>query len=251
MVRRRQVLATVDGMTFLFDLGETIDLAFYLQQFEPEVVAAIDHHCRKGMVVFDIGANIGAHTLRFARNVGAEGCVYAFEPTDFAFKKLQKNLSLNAFPHAKAVHVALSDRNLPDQQIDFRASWRTDGARADGTSRVDFCRLDDWCGQNGVDRVDLIKIDVDGNEFPILTGGRDVLERNRPLLLMEVVGPHFENPEANPFKFLWDLGYEFRDLVSGKQYRSLEEMQAPLPSGDFGMTVSYNVIASPGLPKNF
>jgi FkbM family methyltransferase len=245
LMRNRTSIADIDGHRFELDLGESIDLSLYLEQFEPEVTAVLRRETKPGMTVFDIGANIGAHTMLLASRVGNEGRVVAFEPTDFAFRKLQRNLSLNSLPWVTAVKAALSDQNSPGLPVNFRASWRTDGGRRDGSSVVDFIRLDDWCADNEVTSVDVIKMDVDGNEFPILAGAREIITQNLPLFVMEAVAPHFTNPDRNPFGFLEHHGYEFRDVHGGATL-SLDALRRQLPDHDPEMTASTNVIAIPG-----
>jgi len=242
-VRNRRTIATIDGIVFDLDLGELIDISLYLQQYEPDVTAAIERFTRPGMTIVDIGANIGAHALRFAKLAGPSGKVIAFEPTDFAFAKLERNIALNSFANVKPVKLALSDAPAPAQQVNFRSSWRTDGSRKDGPSTVAFERLDDWAARNELSRVDLMKIDVDGNEFPLVAGGRETIRRTKPLMLMEVVGPHFDDPARNPFAILRDLGYRFRELNSGEEL-TLDAMAARLPKNDVGMTTSFNIVAS-------
>ena len=99
---------------------------------------------KPGMTVLDIGANIGAHTLLFSSLVGAAGRVVAFEPTDFAYAKLQKNVALNPRSGRRARAHGVGRADDPQQQVDFRASWQTNGGRVNGLSTVDMIRLDDW-----------------------------------------------------------------------------------------------------------
>src|SRR6266436_7021968 len=83
-------------INWCLDLEEGIDFSIYLLgAFERSTVATLRALVKAGDVVLDIGANIGAHTLGLAKNVGAAGKVYAFEPADFAFQKLLRNLALN------------------------------------------------------------------------------------------------------------------------------------------------------------
>ncbi|MBX6324228.1 MAG: FkbM family methyltransferase, partial [Rhodospirillaceae bacterium] len=83
------------GVRWELDLREGIDLAVYLNLYERATSRAIARHLRAGAVALDIGANIGAHTLPMARRVGPAGRVVAFEPTDYAFAKLRRNVGLN------------------------------------------------------------------------------------------------------------------------------------------------------------
>jgi FkbM family methyltransferase len=243
VVRGKKVCASIEGITYELDLSEVIDTSIYLEIYEPDVVGAIEKYCRPGWNVLDIGANIGAHTFRLAKKVGPEGRVFAFEPTDFAFGKLIRNISLNDVNNIFPFKIALSDVNLKNQRINYRASWLTQGGRANGLSLVDFERLDDWCLRNHVDEINFIKIDVDGNEYSILQGGIKLIEKCKPMLLMEVVGPHFDNKARNPFKILKDIGYRFWDTRSGEEYISLNDMKNLLPTNDVEMTVSFNIIA--------
>jgi len=243
-IGRRRTTANIDGLRFDLDLGEMIDLNVFLQQYEPDVTAAIRRYTRPETVVFDIGANVGAHTLLLAKLVGPLGRVAAFEAAGYAFAKLQRNLALNSFDWVVPVHLALSDSEREPQTVDFRSSWPTSGPRKDGLTTVAFGTLDRWCEENGVEHVDLIKIDVDGNEFPAIRGAQRILEKSKPLMVMEAVGPHFDDEARNPYRLLEPLGYSFRDLATGAE-TTIEEMRARLPRNDHRMTVSFNVLAVP------
>ncbi len=244
VMQNRRVRAVIRGSVFELDLGEMIDVALYLEQYELDVAAALTRYCTPGMTVLDIGANIGAHTLALGQLVTTRGRVFAFEPTDFAFEKLTRNLSLNSVPHVSAIRAALSDHNAERQPIEFRSSWRTSGGRSDRAAFVDFLRLDDWCARNGVSEVGLIKIDIDGNEFDALSGGIDLIGRSRPVMVMEAVAPHFGSPARNPFLLLQRLGYQFRDAKSDHPYANVQEIANLFPHEDRAMTTSFNVIAT-------
>jgi FkbM family methyltransferase len=244
MIRGRKTIATVDGMIFDLDLSELIDVCVYLQKYEPDVTAAIETLCSPGWVVLDIGANIGAHCLRLAKKVGNGGRVYAFEPTDYAYSKLLANISLNNFGNIFPYQLVLSDRNLEQQEIEIKSSWRTDGNHVVTKSRVDFRRLDDWLADNSIQAVDLIKLDVDGNEYPILNGARDLLRKFEPVILMEVGAWHFENERNNPVTLLSEAGYKFWDLKTNKKYEKLSQLRRQLPEIDKEMAVSVNIAAA-------
>jgi len=199
--------------------------------------------------VLDVGANIGAHALHLAKLVGSSGRVIAFEPTDFAFAKLQRNAALNPALPVQPVKAALADHSASAQRVDFRASWRTDGSRRDGMSTVDFIRLDDWLAAKNIGRIDLMKIDIDGHEYPMVAGSTKTFAEWRPLLLMEAVGPHFDDDARNPYSVLASLGYTFRDLRTDEPL-TIDAMRARLPRGEDArdISVSFNVLAEP--PRN-
>lgn len=241
-VRGRKRIVSIDGVTLHLDLGETIDVAVLLRRFEPEIVEAIRTHARPGDIVIDIGANTGVHALAFAARVLPGGKVYAFEPTDHAYARLRENIGLNPALDVEPIQCALADENLPPRQVDFRSSWRTDGVIEHRTSTVEFMRFDDWVRRRGIDHIDVVKLDVDGYEYPVIRGAFSTLERLRPTIFMEVGRYHFDDPERDPIEVLVGIGYRFWDAKSKSEY-SHDAMKRRL--SEDGMTgITINVIAS-------
>lgn len=214
------------GVTWELDLNEGIDLAIYLLgAYEVRSLRAYAPLIRPGDTVFDIGANIGAHTLHFARLVGLAGRVYAFEPTDFAVAKLRRNLALN--PDLAAC-VSLQQCFLLAERTDklpsaVPASWPVGSWHNDlhwghqGKSEVltaaTATTADEFCAEAGIQRIDFVKIDVDGHEYPVLRGFRQSLERFRPTLLIEIAPYIYTGDKAGEFddfvRFLAGLDYIF------------------------------------------
>ena len=242
-------MRAIEGMNFELDLGENIDVCLLLEKFERDVVEAIEQRCKPGFRILDIGANIGAHTLRLAKGAGSGGVVYAFEPTVYAFDKLSRNVALNSSWPVYAFRLALSNRNEKNNSISFRSSWQTDGSSLSGTCQTDFVRLDDWCEQHDVNHIDMIKIDVDGNEFLVFDGARKLISSCRPIIIMEVGAWHFADSNSNVLLLLSELGYQFLDAKTQMEYSSVDEIKSVLPVEDAAMTVSINVLAIPPAAK--
>ena len=196
------------GILWELNLRQGIDFAIFLQgHFEPNTIKIYKNYVRTGFVVLDIGANIGAHTLPLALIVGDSGKVIAFEPTDYAFEKLQKNLSLNetlasCVTAIQALLVANTSKALPDA---IPSSWSLDkgvqnNANIHPIHRGTFnslkgavpMRLDDWLQRNPVSRIDFIKMDVDGYEIDVLEGATQTLLAHRPVIVMELAPYIFE-----------------------------------------------------------
>ena len=78
-----------------------------LADFPKEVVELFDQILRHGMTVVDVGANIGAHTIYFAKIVGPSGQVFAFEPQRVPYQMLCGNIALNRYGNVVAVNVGL------------------------------------------------------------------------------------------------------------------------------------------------
>lgn len=214
------------GIEWDLDLDEGIDLSIYLLgAYEPRLLRSYRPLLRAGDVVWDIGANIGAHTLHFARLVGPTGRVFAFEPTDFAFAKLRINAALNPnlAPRIDARNLFLVDQaEVPPPPTVF-ASWPV-GPHAAVVDPEHFGRPmqlstahavtgDDFAKAVGLDRLDLVKLDVDGHELPVLRGLRATLARLRPRLMVEVAPFVLDRlaPDAlaEMLTLLRDAGYRF------------------------------------------
>jgi FkbM family methyltransferase len=186
------------GIHYEVDLTEGIDLSLFLfGNFQRHVIANNYFSMSAEAIIFDIGANIGSMTMNFARMVPG-GRVYAFEPTYYAFEKLQRNISLNPelAKRVQAVQLFVSDRSGPVHNIEAYSSWKVDGSaqkthplhggmirNAEGVSVI---TLDDFCIENQISRVDLIKIDTDGHELQVLTGARQTLGKYTPFLIFEI-----------------------------------------------------------------
>ena len=190
------------GILWDLDLAEGIDFSIYLTgTFERSTASAYTQHIRPGYVVLDVGANIGAHTLPFARLVGPQGRVIAFEPTRYAFTKLARNVALNPnlSPAIQLEQIALTDNPHSELTSHLYSRWplRSDdsshhtvhlGVLAD-TAGGHSQTLDDYIQQHDLIRVDFLKIDVDGHECRILRGATRLLATQRPLILIELA-PH-------------------------------------------------------------
>jgi FkbM family methyltransferase len=200
-VRRR-------GLNWRLDLREGIDFAIWLQgYFEPATVAAYRAILQPGSVVIDIGANIGAHTLPLAQAVGPQGRVVACEPTAEAFSRLRTNMAANPtlatrIRPRQAMLLADPTDPLPSAVM---ASWPlaptgdvhpTIRGRYLSTTRATVTTLDALVAEEGLDRVDMVKLDVDGYECDVLDGATETLARFRPKIITEVdpkaAGRHLE-----------------------------------------------------------
>lgn len=143
---------------------------------------------RPRQIVFDIGAQQGTFTSLAARAVGAQGKVVCVEPEPTNFARLSRNLAFNSLSNVVPIQAALSDQL--GQALLYRHSFNTGGhsllrtSESDRVTRVPLMTLDDLCAQLVLEP-DLIKIDVEGSSLAVLRGGRGILKRKRPLLVLE------------------------------------------------------------------
>lgn len=183
-----------------------------------------------GMIVFDVGANVGELTLLFSR-LAAGGAVHAFEPAPDAFEALRSavereraaNVTLNAAALADRpgsvrlncydgpfhAFTSMADRPLADYGVDAGPARPVD---------VEATTLDAYCEAKGVDRIDLLKIDVEGAELQVLRGARAMLAAKRiGCVAFEFGQTTFDmgNRPEDIAGLLREQGYRLSNLVEG------------------------------------
>jgi FkbM family methyltransferase len=138
-----------------------------------EEYAAFKAAIRPGGVVLDVGANVGAYTVLFAKWVGPAGRVYAFEPAPETRAALERQVALNGVADRVVVRpeaVAAATGTRAFQAAGLRGDNRLASAFEAGIE-VQTIALDDFCARHAV-TPDFIKIDVEGVELEALRGGR-------------------------------------------------------------------------------
>lgn len=221
------------GLFWKLDLDEGIDLSIYLLgSYEPRTLRAYRRILQPGAVVADIGANIGAHTLHFANLVGDQGRVFAFEPTDYASAKLRANLALNPtlVPRVAVEQLFLVADASGVMPASVPSSWPVSGPEPDdlhsghlgkyqALADARATTADDYFRGQGLSRLDLVKLDVDGHELAVLKGFQQTLRRFRPPILIELAPYVYDGTNASEFDemvgLLAGMGYRFSNANSG------------------------------------
>ena len=247
-IQNRTVIKNVDGINYELDLTEVIDSAIYFNQSrEPDTTKALKLLCKPGMIVIDIGANVGSHTLPLANSVGDKGKVYAIEPVPWALDKLRKNLALNHFS---------SDYTDENAEFSLRASFKTTSENPvnenGGLSEswwsacekvsVKVDTLDNFIVKENIPHVDVIKLDVDGFEVKVLKGAERILQSFKPIILMELA-PSWLKEKGDSIEellsYLIKCGYKFYDETTFLEVPEILNSVSKIKS-DSGI----NVIAS-------
>jgi len=144
----------------------------------------------RGGVGLDVGAHKGAYAWWMARRVGPSGRVLAFEPQRRVAEPAARVFARSGIRHVKYLNCAVSDHSGEATFAMQRNS--THGATLDRLEKGDVERvtvplisLDDAADQEGLTRVDFIKIDVEGHELKVIAGARRIIERWRPSMVIE------------------------------------------------------------------
>ena len=179
-----------DGCMFPVDRGTLIGWSVhFFGAYEQEVRTEIRRSLQPGDVAIDVGANVGWHTLLMASCVGDAGRVFAFEPNPSTRERLEHAIAVNRL---SCVHVdARACADAPGPRAfdapDAGDVWDGTGRLTSGSgNRSVLCTtLDDFAAERGIDRVALIKIDVEGWEPAVLQGAARLLATSRPALIFE------------------------------------------------------------------
>lgn len=190
-----------DGSLFEVDTRSFIEWMLYLYgEYEPHVRDVIKACLRPGDMAIDVGANIGVHTVAMARAVGETGLVLAVEPLPRIVDRLERNLELNNLSRqVRVVIKAASDH--PGATVFYPPS-ETATNQAQGSLfalkhldpkpiDIDLATLDNLVEENGLDRVRLVKIDVEGGEAEVIGGARRLIDEQRPYVLFEYNAGHY------------------------------------------------------------
>lgn len=161
---------------------------------EPNELTWLAEVLRPGMTFVDAGANEGLFTTLAARCVGATGRVVACEPSSREFARLTRNLQLNSLTNVDALQVALADDEgeaslhiAQNRHAGLNSLGTPCYATAvQGTETVRLRTLEAVCRELAIERVDVMKIDVEGAEAALLRGAEPIIRRDRPAILLEV-----------------------------------------------------------------
>lgn len=159
---------------------------------EQPVVAMLRARCEPGMVVFDVGANVGTHTLALAEAAGSNGKVVAFEPQSKAYDALETNVAHNDFGTVQTENAALGSETetaqLHVEHDDPGVGSHSLRRRSDDlatTETIQVIRGDEYVSQAWI-VPDLIKVDVEGAEHAVLEGLDRTLREHTPHLVIEI-----------------------------------------------------------------
>lgn len=198
-----------DGAVFVHTIGDLLNLYEVYsekrqERYRPEELA-------QNPIIFDIGAHIGVYSIKKAFQY-YKGTVYAIEPEEGNFEKLTMNIEKNHLHNIIPIQLALFDRTgYGELSTDvFKSSQYSLLKKSQKYQKVRIMSLDDLINELNPPRVDLIKIDTEGAEYPILVGGVRILEKYRPFLIIETHPQNYDNCDRKIIEFLKELDYSLR-----------------------------------------
>ncbi|HEV7862439.1 MAG TPA: FkbM family methyltransferase [Acidimicrobiia bacterium] len=184
-----------DGQNFLItgsesDAGIVGELERSGGLYQRDLAALLRRRLAPDAVVADVGAHIGVVTVLLA-GLCPKGHVYAFEPVAENHTHLAANVAANGLENVTVQRAALFDTD-GEIALEYDAGYPGGSHVGDGGAAAPSLRLDTWARVEGLDRLDLVKLDVEGVELAVLDGAGETLRRLRPDLVVEC------NPVALP-----------------------------------------------------
>ena len=192
---RDGVIARGMGKGLRFNVGRS-DGSYLLGTTEHGVQLALAAALKPGMTFYDIGANVGFHSMIAARLVGpATGHVVSFEPVEENARCISYNARLNGFARLQLKRCALSDVEQNGRfWLSEEPTWGAlatvgnEPTRCIGSIVVPVRRLDDVVLGDELPPPNVIKIDVEGAEGGVLRGGARTFGEYRPIVMIELHG---------------------------------------------------------------
>jgi FkbM family methyltransferase len=198
-----------------------------MTKHEEEIIELF--HPKEGDTVVDIGAHMGRYTIPSSKSVGSSGKVIAVEAHPYNFRMLQHNLSLNKLTNVSTLNWAVYSKKarlklyLPDEDLGYTmhhslmTNYLTTKYSKEIERRfieVEADTLDNLLKTRGINQVNWIKIDVEGAEYEVLKGAKEILSANKSIsILVEVhgkdtYGPTMELLRSNNFNIEFEKTYD-------------------------------------------
>ena len=162
-------------------------------------------------VIYDLGANIGLYSVVFASD--SRRRVLAFEPFEIPLGFLRRNIEINGLKNVEIHQVVLTDYEGTCRFTLDTVTLCTSHVSAEGEPGVEFpcCDLDTYRERHGLPTPDVLKIDVEGADMPLLRGMRRLLEQHESYVFLEG-GLRDDGGHIAAIQYLEQLGYEIRDV---------------------------------------
>ena len=212
-------IITIDGIKFL-GLVENI-MQLHVTNI-PEIEFC-KKELKKGDTVIDVGANIGYFTLFFSKLVGEKGKVIAFEPDPINFDILKKNIELNKITNVELVKKGVSNKN------EFMRLYKSPVSGGHSLIKNEWGKeytdiqtvtLDEYFKEQ---KIDVIKIDVEGFELEVIEGGKKIFKNNKNIKIISEFGGYYHkknNPEEIYPKLLHDSGFNLFGIIDKSKGKS-------------------------------
>jgi FkbM family methyltransferase len=226
---------------------------------DASMIAQIKKFTSSSSVVFDVGSNAGLLSLPIAKYVVPDGKVYSFEPDPELYNQLCQNIELNNLQNIITEKYALQDdSSLNTVKLHKRRAIHDDGRTNFGLSTIQnnseyvvgfhfvpTTTIDAFVIFQNISNIDLIKIDVEGAEFNVMSGAKNSIKKFHPIIIYEFSREIDKLTNTtntkNCFDFITQQEYSQYLILNSQKLELIENYDESLPDSD--------VLCIPNLPQ--
>ena len=226
-LKKPVVMKWVDGLNLrIYPKNEVFRSIFVRGIYDPNLIVVINALLPAKGVFLDIGSNMGYCSLLMDKVVGEDGRVFAIEPSERDFLRLVDNVNLNKLDNVNVYRLAISDKIgkvtisiAPEERSALNtlgAEFSNKGIEKVQTEEVDSTTLDAFVEKEGLSKIDVIKMDIEGSELKALSGAKNTIEQYRPALIVGINKNSLEASDASVEeieKILRELRYKMYYLT--------------------------------------
>jgi FkbM family methyltransferase len=183
-------------------------IRFIKGTYEPKNVEAIQNTVREDDVAYDVGAHVGYFTVLMGDIVGSGGKVIAFEPRGLNLGYLQRHVTVNNCDNVKIVSKALGEHS-GHAKLETRTGSGTGYISDTGDEDVEITSIDELVDSGALPPPTFLKIDVEGGEMAVLRGAKNVIEKQRPRMILAT---HGDEIDAECRALLREWNYDLQDI---------------------------------------
>ncbi len=201
-----------DGLVCLINTKDLIGWKiFFFGEYEADTNNILAKYVKPDDIVIEAGANMGSETLLIA-HILTKGHVYAFEPNPYTFERLKINASINDLKNVSAYDYALGEQDTNIQFNIYPKDFCNSGMSSkymetSNTRKIDVVqkKLDTFLKENNINKVDFIKMDIQGAEMDMIAGAAETIARHKPTIFTEACEPY--NDTKALYETLKKAGY--------------------------------------------
>ncbi len=202
-----------NGIKYKLDISHVVDHFIYWGMTDT-AYQSVQSELKNARTILDIGANIGYTSLYYA-SINPSAQIFSFEPHPDIFIRAQENIALNSFHNINLINLGLGEKKevlklyevnehnpgmnriiLEEKDIAFK--------------KINVDTLDQFVIEKNITHLDFIKIDVEGFEYAVINGGKETIQKHKPLLFIELDDNNLKENNSSALaliSLLYDLGY--------------------------------------------
>ena len=220
-----------NGIKYKLDISHVVDHFIYWGLTDA-AHQSVQKELKNARVIFDVGANIGYTSLYYA-SMNSTAQIFSFEPHPDIFIRAQENIALNTFQNINLINLGLGEKK--EELKLYEVNEHNPGMnriireeKAIAFKKINVDTLDQFVTEKNITHLDFIKIDVEGFEYAVINGGKEAIQKHKPLLFIELDDNNLKENNSSALalvSLLCSLGYT-------KFYRT-DNMSALSTSTDF------------------